>query len=517
MKRKKGISSIIGGVVFLLILALSTILVVHVINTETNTMQKNVYTLEKNVKQKPLLYEYFDSGVTYLMSSYPTTITYIYYPNGSFVPVHILLNERVPVLQILNGQPWAVVITSDGAYYNVSLFRVPGVLLALANPSKFVGKPWDPSVLDVSQTPNWDALWGIAVLNKTMTPISCPTVSWLGYTEGQTDKMIEYYVNTTTPWLVITYYAPLHYTTAYNSYYDMYYNKSLPSSLTPTNNSNFYILLTSNPYIKNWTPLWDSAVYYQAQGKNITNPNGGIEFHYDYINATIGVYAPVTVNNVIQYSYIYFRDFEVTNVSALVPSAVTNNGTAVKVINATWRYSPFSWIDAPLLQSPSTGAITTAYSNNLPTFTLNLYPSGSYQYAPVYENFPTTDYGGFPAYFGEYTIPGHNFDLSNPNYMTSYEPISIFSPLPTQKQIYTYSYISSSSMINQYYDPITVYQTAINFQQGVILNYGYNPMTGTWLLLYEGHLQPTGGFFYKLPIYITIPQGVYLLSFNTSL
>ena len=513
MRKEKGLSSIIGAIIFILIFTIALVLIINLTINESNVSIHENQNGLNNVLGKPLLYEYFDKGVTYLVTTYPTVITYIYYPNGSFVSTHILVKERIPVLELLNGYPWTIVVTDQGVHYNVTLLKVPGVLLSVSAPSQYIGIPWVPSALDVSETPNWGALKGIRQTNLTPVTIECPVVNWLGYTTGQIDKEIEYYINETQNWLVITYYAPIQNTVAYNSYYDMYYDTSLPSSLTPSNNFDFYILLTSNPYIKQWAPLWYSAIYYQAQGRSIQNPQGGIEFSYDYIEATIGVYVPVLVNNVVQYSYIYFNDFEVTNLTALVPSAVTTTGA----VNAIWRYSPFSWVDAPLIESPSTGAITTAYGNNLPSFTSNLYPSGTYQYTPEYENFPASNYGGFPAYFGNYTVPGHNFDLNNPNYVVNYEPVSEFIPSPTGSEMNTYGYISSSTLIPYYYDPMTVYALAINFQQGLILNFGYDPMTGLWILLYEGHLQPTGSFYYELPVYVTIPQSTYLLSFSTIL
>jgi len=308
------------------------------------------------------------------------------------------------------------------------------------------------------------------------------------------------------------------------------------------------------PGVENWLPLTYSDNYlnyvkynprlfrigggYSAEAP-VYNPEGGIFFNYTYVNASIGVYIPFALISTpqndalreVSYLYIPFTDFEVTNLSALVPEVVNiTKGNSPDMLgvgapysyavfeNATVEYAPYSWIDAPLSISPYTGDISQSQTN-----------SANIQYS--YEAYPAHNYEYFPAY--PITSPG-GINGSTTSWDLAIYPYNVY-PTPGYYDIQTYgndffyfNFYNSNSpngydfALPYHFIPIMVYKLAINLYNGIILNYGYNPYTGSWVLLsYISITTPNGPFneqyVINLPVYIVIPKGTYLLAINESI
>ena len=321
--------------------------------------------------------------------------------------------------------------------------------------------------------------------------------------------------------------------------------------------------------------LWKETSY--------TNPQGGILFRYSYINSTIGVYVPVfneTSGN-IYYFYIPFNIFEITNASAFVPNKVEGN-IWVKVIssnlkiksgtfheryvNYTGQWVPidYSWVVAPLQYAPYLG------TNE---FTKPYGPPGGGEgvILPDYVDFPMTDYTGFPSYFGynyswlymhvyatndtykekiitvtsKYPIDGvyRSYTVVIPDYTVPVFPTLHLKPTTDvyavdgnpkfliYNSLYPYqrtqiiggqvnpAFWLSVSLLDQDNDPVNVYKLSINLYTGQILLYGFESMTGNWVLLSEMAMSlnyPPSGlsgleFVNYLPVYAVAPYGTYLL------
>jgi len=524
-----------------------------------------------------LLYEAWDNGNTVLRAFQPLHITHIILPNGEVENTSLLLQNQMPINEILNGFSWAIIVTNQGTWYNITPIQLPGIIWNDAVPSKIAGIPWDTSALNTNLNPKWEALQGIKKLNMTLDPLvgeismcvpdpyyiasgmivyniqthplSSPiNVDNVGYNEGLTNKEVVIYLNSSKEWLNITYYSPLYYIYNVPNPYAVYWQwpnglqgvASYGNGLTeeeffsdPKYFPYFFQILTTNPYAEYFMPyIWNVGNYYNAIGhswagawsKNVSNP-GAIKFNYTYINATIGIYLPTnSTSNVPQYLYIYFNDFEITNLSALVPQKAiadtdTSNGQEGFFENSAWQELQYSWFDAPLVSSPENVKITQAYSQNPPqTFTVY-----EYNYAPTYEAFPVyPDYSGFPSYFGAYSIPAYDFSATQSIGYTGVVPYSTFYPgynyftLPNIPPLVVndYQYLSNSQLIYGHYVPVQVYKLAINLYDEEILNYGYNPDTSSWILLYQGTLYYSYPFYMNAPVYITVPQLTYLLAIS---
>jgi len=495
----------------------------------------------------------------------------------------------IPLGNILvNNASWAIIVTNGGTWYNVT--RLTDPYIGVIDPQGlYYGIPWNSTVLqNVGLDPNFYVTQGVQMLNFTATKIN----AFAGYEQeyGVTNVLGVTYVGNDTGWVNITFYAPVHSTgNVANPYFWNYYTQiepdwpfnPSPGSFNPYNHYYYYLLMTTNPYAYMMPPIWYSAIYANATFSgggflglgcyyetNYTNPRGAINFTYSYINATIGVYVPIynISNGNIGYLYIPFNIFEITDVAAYVPSKVygsiyqvnpgfTNTKRPANATGGQWVYIPYSWVVAPVQQSPNFGTIDTAYDPNIGNTTLG-YPA-----YPPYIDFPASTYTGFPSYYGfnytyllmhlystNDTIKYHTIKITHilgrgqyyytyetfPDYIT---PICV-TPLNNQKY-YVYaingnptdfvnvSYITSPAtgvtILNQNNDPIEVYKLAINLYNAQIILYGYDSMTGNWIPLQDIGIQyfvqpnhlafPQGQFrfIYYLPVYIQAPYGTYLM------
>lgn len=212
--KKRGLSSILGTLIFLQILLISLLLIIHFISNETYVVQKSVERLQLLSENAPVT-EVVETGIVYLYSTTPFIITHIIYPNGSVANTDILVNNLYPVSKILNGNPWAVIITSKGSWYNVTNLRnnnskTTTTTRNITFPSyKDFGDPEALSALNVTLKPNWNVLDGL-----DSSPVGNSIVPVYIYYNGSTKPKLVYaltnatlvvYPNSTKGWINITF------------------------------------------------------------------------------------------------------------------------------------------------------------------------------------------------------------------------------------------------------------------------------------------------------------------------
>ena len=306
--KKKGISSILGALIFLQILLISLLLVIHVINNETNITLKSVQRFQAFSENAPIEEE-IENNITYLYSTTPFVITHIIYPNGEIVNTSIMVNGRYPVSQVLNGFPWAIIVTNKGTWYNVTPLGDSNYNSGLIIFPYYhdYGQPLDPSVLDVTQYPNWNVLEGIAFSSAlSLVPVNVTIGDPVTYHWALTDSVLVVYPLSSDGWINITYSG-------------------------------------------------------DAEGQQIdAGPPSSSGPYFEYcINATLGIYIPVEVNvtleifksfvypnlnykvntSAYEYLYVYVRDDEFLNMTAWFNGFVDNNTSIIPIIG-TQRGSP---------------------------------------------------------------------------------------------------------------------------------------------------------------------------------
>mgnify|MGYP001772507187 CR=1 FL=1 len=120
----KGISNIIGTI-FLLFITVSLFAVfLFLTDKQANVTQQNLQVANERVQHALFLIGY-ENNKTYLIVTSPVTITYIIYPNGSIVKANITVSSGIPIEKITGGQEWAIVVTNQGTWYNVSNVSIP--------------------------------------------------------------------------------------------------------------------------------------------------------------------------------------------------------------------------------------------------------------------------------------------------------------------------------------------------------------------------------------------------------
>lgn len=157
----RGISSIIGALIFLQILLISLVLIVHFQNNEDKITISTVQRFHDLEEVSPIM-EFGQNSTIYLYSLYPIEITHIIYPNGEIINKNMTLTVT-PVEEILNDHKWAVIITNQGTWFNVT-----DLSNLLTNPSvitfpqyKNYGEPIGGIVRNVNCKPNWNYLGGM--------------------------------------------------------------------------------------------------------------------------------------------------------------------------------------------------------------------------------------------------------------------------------------------------------------------------------------------------------------------
>lgn len=157
----KGISSIIGALIFLQILLISLVLVIHFQNNEDYITISTIQKLHSLQEASPIM-EFEQNSTIYLYSLYPIEITHIIYPDGKIVNKNVTITIT-PADEILNGYKWAIVVTNQGTWFNITNLKT-----TLLNPSiitfplyKDYGEPEGGIVENISYPPNWNYLGGI--------------------------------------------------------------------------------------------------------------------------------------------------------------------------------------------------------------------------------------------------------------------------------------------------------------------------------------------------------------------
>ena len=369
--KKRGISAIVGTLIFLQILLVSVVLVIYVTNHQTTATERSIASLQKSTHG--VIYEKYENGQTYLIVTQPTNITHIIYPNDTVKNTSITVVSQINVNEILNGQPWAVITTSQGEWFNVTAITLPQIV---DDPVSSVCLGGGVGT-NVGSSPDWNIIKG------PTGEYYCHhsnTTSYGNQTHPNTSVLVTVYNYGNSSTAMNYNVTGIHHVTVWNPYWvwaveQLETNKySFPfnggnqtGGYFPFNATMFdpwgqyyyyYLLVTSSLLPTLNMPLYYSAYYYLApmywnpnpgdvQEKNITitvcyvydkqnnyqnytigeeliinNPPGGIEFSYDYINNTIAAYVPVSTNTNIYYVYYYFDNFEIYNLSALVPNQI---------------------------------------------------------------------------------------------------------------------------------------------------------------------------------------------------
>ena len=531
MKKNKAISTILGALIFLQILLISMVLVIYVVNNETNVTLKGVQRVQALSEYAPIT-EDVENNVTYLYSTSPFAITHVIYPDGEIINTTIEVKNRMPVSQILNGSPWAIIITSQGTWYNVTLLGGSDSQGIITFPNyRDFGMPLDPSVLNITPNyvasyyywgdptfheywtqPHWNVLNGIANPSAlSLVPVNVTIGDPTTYNYALTDAVLVTKPLSPEGWINITLYQPISYNPDWNQWY-IYTNQSCiyPISFGVTKISSYEIInLPVGIYIPD----------------NVTATFA--------LNTTSGRIFTENIS-ALQYSYIYVDNWEVTNVK-INGYNYGSSWFAPRIGSAAWSAGPHdfgmvypSYFPGYLLDTPLQNPIFTAT-----TFTSNI------------------NYIGIPP------LNWYNTTTTN-NWL--YTPLG--NELPSS------SYVK---IVNLQNFPVTVYQVDINLHRGEVLDYGYSSFNNSWFLIYNytfnynnpqlylktyslldgcylfGYAIPNGNSGYNLvvtlppgytgqsyfgdiflynianieylmnyPIYIAVPQGAYLLQVNLS-
>ncbi|MEM0373007.1 MAG: hypothetical protein QXV69_08480 [Sulfolobaceae archaeon] len=121
----KGVSTVIGSIIIILILISSLALVYIIINNQNNLQQDAINEIN-NAMNKPILNELLINGEPYIISTKSTILSYIIYPNNSIKKLDIPIQSRIPIKEILGNASWAILVTRDGYWINVTNIQQQG-------------------------------------------------------------------------------------------------------------------------------------------------------------------------------------------------------------------------------------------------------------------------------------------------------------------------------------------------------------------------------------------------------
>jgi len=123
---EKGLSSVFGTLIFLVVLVSIFSIFATLIYNQASSTTNVLYSMDK-MKQTVMFQESYEENVTYLMVSEPITITYIIYPNGTVQSTNIAVHSQIPVSKILGKQQWVIIVSNTGYWYNVTNITVPTI------------------------------------------------------------------------------------------------------------------------------------------------------------------------------------------------------------------------------------------------------------------------------------------------------------------------------------------------------------------------------------------------------
>ncbi|MDT7875629.1 MAG: archaellin/type IV pilin N-terminal domain-containing protein, partial [Sulfolobaceae archaeon] len=117
-RKKKGVSSILGAIIFIQIVILSLVILLSTQQKFTTETEQVIQKLNYYSQNSPLEIVY-KNGEYYVVSVSPNIIiTYLIYPGGKIIKKEITL--PIQVINILNGSKWVIAVTNDGTWYNIT-------------------------------------------------------------------------------------------------------------------------------------------------------------------------------------------------------------------------------------------------------------------------------------------------------------------------------------------------------------------------------------------------------------
>ena len=117
----KGISGIIGSVVVIILLLIAISLILVTMNYAYGIEQTEVKTIMSQLSQPHVTQVSPNSVVT----SGRLLASYIIYPDGRVAPLNESVSGVKSFQSYLNGNPWAVVVFSNGQWVNVTNVQIP--------------------------------------------------------------------------------------------------------------------------------------------------------------------------------------------------------------------------------------------------------------------------------------------------------------------------------------------------------------------------------------------------------
>ena len=117
----KGISGIIGSVVVIILLLIAISLILVTMNYAYGIEQTEVKTIMSQLSQPHVTQVSPNSVVT----SGRLLASYIIYPDGRVAPLNESVSGVKSFQSYLNGNPWAVVVFSNGQWVNITNVQVP--------------------------------------------------------------------------------------------------------------------------------------------------------------------------------------------------------------------------------------------------------------------------------------------------------------------------------------------------------------------------------------------------------
>ena len=125
---KKGISTILGTAIFIQILVVALALAVLLVVHQTATTVKSEQNLH-SLAQHAMIIESYENNQTYLVATSPFVITHVIYPNGTVTNDNITVKYSIPASKILGKEKWAVIVTNEGTWFNISVLNITTITL----------------------------------------------------------------------------------------------------------------------------------------------------------------------------------------------------------------------------------------------------------------------------------------------------------------------------------------------------------------------------------------------------
>ncbi|MBB5254685.1 hypothetical protein [Sulfurisphaera ohwakuensis] len=205
----KGISSILGTLIFLQILLLALLIIIHIQNGETQVTINTIQKLQSLAEDSPVT-EFVQNGVAYIYSPKPMIITHIIYPNGYIANTSIIVT-KVPASEVLQGYPWAIIVTSEGSWFNISkIGNNDSSSDSIVFPYYHnYGIPFSGPIKSISSDPNWTYLGGVyGPAGYALVPLNV-SVNGQTFNYGVSGVEVVVYPAQQKGWINMTFYVPI--------------------------------------------------------------------------------------------------------------------------------------------------------------------------------------------------------------------------------------------------------------------------------------------------------------------